>query len=109
MSKNQPADHQPKKPKVVELENGDRKVTFYDRNLTVVVQVAALDDFELLDKLASMEKRPAEVPGVIRQAIGDDQFDTVMDALRDKKTGRVSIVAGTEFFRDLFGALNPKS
>jgi hypothetical protein len=115
-----PQDRQPKKPKkpkVLVLENGDRRVTlpqYTDAKgepFVVDVLVEALDDFELLDKLGRMEEEvnPALVPGVIRTAVGEAGYERVMDVLRDEGSGRVSIGAGVEFFKALFGALNPKS
>lgn len=103
-----PEDHKPKKPTVNESDGG-KIVTLPYYGLTVTVLTDALDDFELLDRLATLEQNPAQIPGVLRQAVGDDQFAVVMDALRDKATGRVSMEAGVGFFRDLFGALNPNS
>ncbi len=106
-----PQDHKAKKPKIEDLEGGDKRVTFPD-GFSVVVYVAMLNDFELLDMLSRVdEKDPkfaGEVPALLRRAVGD-QFGLVMDHIRDEQTGRVSVEAGVQFFYQLFGALNPNS
>lgn len=70
-----------------------------------------LDDFELLDDLNALDQRDdaTRMPSVLRRFLGDAQFVKAMDLLRDKKTGRVTVEAGSEFVWDLMGALNPNS
>lgn len=102
-----PADHLPKaeKPKVEKVDGG-RKVTLSGVSVTVANE--ALDDFELLDDLRAVDvdSNASRLPALLRRIVGDD-YSAVMDALRDPKTGRVPIQAGTGFIKDLFGALNP--
>ena len=102
-----PQDHLPKveKPKVEKVEGG-KKVTL--SGVTVLVPDEALDDFELLDDLRAVDvdKNASRLPALLRRLVGDD-YTLIMDALRNKETGRVPIQSGTEFIRDLMGALNP--
>lgn len=114
-----PQDRQPKKPTVKDVGDGKR-VTFPEHVLRVVdgkpeplavtVPLAALDDFELLDDLRAIDvdQNASRLPGILRKLIGDD-YRNVMDALRDKTSGRVTVEAGTTFIKDLFEAVNPNS
>lgn len=118
-----PQDHKGKQPKVKEVDGG-RQVTFPDRPvrdstgkvvfvdektqpLVVTVPLEALDDFELLDDLRAVDvdQNLSRLPSLLRRLLEDD-YATAMNALRNEK-GRVTIEAGTEFIRDVFGALNP--
>jgi len=102
-----PQDHLTKveKPKVEKVDGG-KKVTL--SGVTVMVLDEALDDFELLDDLRAVDvdKNASRLPALLRRLVGDD-YTLIMDALRSKETGRVPIHSGTEFIRDLMGALNP--
>jgi hypothetical protein len=102
-----PQDHLPKaeKPKVEKVDGG-RKITL--SGVTVTVSDAALDDFELLDDLRAVDvdKNTSRLPALLRRIVGDEYPD-VMDALRDKDSGRVTISVAMAFIKDLFGALNP--
>ncbi|MFZ4894635.1 hypothetical protein ACL9RL_09310 [Plantibacter sp. Mn2098] len=100
-----PQDHQAKAPTVKTVEGG-REVTI--NGLTVTVADEALDDFELLDDLNSLEaeQKASRLPSILRRLVGDD-YAAVLEALRDKKTGRVSVGAGSTFIKELFGVLNP--
>ena len=117
----QPQDHLPKveKPKVesveVEVGEGDGARTVPAKRttiqgITVTVTDEALDDFELLDDLHAIDvdKNASRFPSLLRRLIGDD-YKAVMDGLRDKATGRVKVMSGTKFIRELLGALNPNS
>jgi len=102
-----PQDHKKPKPPVKEVDGG-KQVTI--SGVTVTVDNDALNDFELLDDLRAIdvEKNAARLPGILRKLVGDS-FGDVMNALRDEKTGRVTIESGTEFVKDLFEVLNPNS
>ncbi len=114
-----PQDHLPKveKPKVekvqVILEEGDKKRTVDGqrttiRGITVTVLDESLDDFELLDDLRAVDvdHNASRLPALLRRLVGDD-YRTVMDGLRDKTSGRVTIEAGSTFIRSVMEALNP--
>jgi len=114
-----PQDHLPKveKPTVekvqITLGEGDaaREVPAQRtviRGITVTVADEALDDFELLDDLRAVDvdQNPAHFPALLRRLVGDDYRD-VINGLRDKITGRVSIVTGAEFVKEIFEAINP--
>ncbi len=119
----QPEDHKPKvnKPKVekvdVEVIEGEgddqkkrlapaRRVTV--QGLSVTVTDEAVDDFEFLDDLRALNDTndPSRMPSMLRRMVGDD-YRRVMESLRDPKTGRVSIEAGSTFVLALIEALNP--
>jgi len=65
----------------------------------------ALDDFELLDDLGEVEAgNPARLPSVLRRLLGE-QYKPALEAIRDPKTGRVGVEAGSNFVNALFEAL----
>lgn len=105
-----PKDHQPKleRAKVEELPDGKR-VTI--RDITVEVSTAAINDFEILDDIRAVEvnRDPTRFPGLLRRLLGSEQYTAVLDRLRDKKTGRVTVEAGIEYTGALLRALNPNS
>lgn len=102
MTSTTPKDHKPKAdaPRTVEVQG-----------LSLRIDEAALDDFELLDDLNTVGSGKTEatlvVPRVLRSFLGSDQYRLVMDHLRDPHTGRVGIEAAGGFFADLLAALNP--
>ncbi len=120
-----PQDHQRKKPTVKEVDGGKR-VTFPDilartvdggtvekdgntLPLSVTVDTAALDDFELLDDMRGMDDgNHARMPAMLRRLVGDD-YKSVLEAFRDRETGRVPITKVAPWVQDLLGALNPNS
>lgn len=123
-----PQDHLEKvvKPKVESLEDGKR-ITFSDipardregktevvddkpRPLTVTVAFEALDDFELLDDLRAIDvdMNASRLPALLRRLVGDE-YDDVMNALRNRETGRVQIAPAQVWIRRLMEALNPNS
>jgi len=117
----QPQDHLTKveKAKVETVEvtvgEGDAERTVpakrtIIRGITVTVLDEAIDDFELLDDLRAVDVdgNAAHLPALLRRLVGDE-YKTVMDGLRDKDTGRVSIESGSMFVKEIFGALNPNS
>lgn len=78
--------------------------------ITVTVLDEALDDFELLDDLRAVDvdHNVSRLPSVLRRLVGDD-YQAVLDGLRDKVTKRVSVEAGSTFIRSVIEALNPNS
>lgn len=67
------------------------------------------DDFELLDALSEMQRtgEPSHTPGILRRLVGNEQTRVVINRLRDKETGRVSVDAGSDFVLKLLDALDP--
>jgi hypothetical protein len=120
-----PQDHQRKKPTVKEVDGG-KSVTFPDilartadgktiekdgntLPLTVTVDTVALDDFELLDDMRGMDDgNHARMPAMLRRLVGDD-YKAVLEAFRDRETGRVPITKVAPWVQELLGALNPNS
>lgn len=107
-----PADRKPKKPKVETVPEGFRVTMPIDgKPLTVTILTAAFDDWELLELLSGLDTKDprsiASLPSLLRRALADGDTDRVMDALRSKDTGRVSIRVGVAFVMDLFKAVNP--
>lgn len=106
----QPQDRQPKdeKPKVVETDAG---WTVTHRGVVLEIPREALNDFELLDDLAEVQKDPKtgspRVPSILRRLAGQDGFRAVTTALRDPETGRVPVQPALDFVGEVFVALNP--
>lgn len=84
------------------------------------IDPATMDDFELLDDLNALDQKEdaTRMPSVLRRFLtipdkdgdpDDSQFRLAMDTLRDKKTGRVTVEAGSRFVWDLLAELNPNS
>lgn len=114
----QPQDHKAKaeKPKIdkVEIEVDGRTIPASRVAITgivVTVPDEALDDFEFLDDLRAMQdlQDASRVPSLLRRLVTVEDYRRVLDALRDQKTGRVSIEAGSTFVSTLIEALNPSS
>lgn len=113
----QPQDRKPKqeKPKVVEttVRVGEREVDGWAVTMdgvTVHVPKEALDDFELLEELGQIQSSGkaamGTLPSILRRIVGDE-YKAVLDAFRDKETGRVPVSPVTKFTVDIFKALNP--
>lgn len=106
----QPQDRQSKqsKPKVEETDTG---WTVTHRGITITVPREALDDFELLDDLAELQRDQtrgaARVPSMLRRLTGQEGFRAVTDGLRDKDSGRVPASTAVMFVFEVFQALNP--
>lgn len=110
-----PQDHQPKiaKPKVTRSDTGFEVV---HGGLTILIDTAALNDFELLRDLGKMQdaalsdsKRLSMVTSVFDRFFGEEQGARIINALRDKETGRVTVQAASTYLFEVFGALNPES
>ena len=117
----QPQDHLEKvvKPKVENVEitvgEGEEARTIPAKRttiqgITVTIADEALNDFELLDDLRAVDvdRNMSRLPAVLRRLVGDD-YKVVLDGIRDKVTGRVSIESGSMFIRSVIEALNPNS
>src|SRR5690349_21824252 len=92
----QPQDHKPAEEK----SDGFIHATLLGREWLVPEE--ALDDFELLDDINSLEQKSdaSRMPSILRRLLGD-QWGDAMEALRDKETKRVSVEAGSKFVWDL--------
>ena len=105
-----PQDRKPKTEtaKAVKVDGG-WEVTH--QGITISVPLEALDDFELLDDLAELQRDPkraaVRVPSMLRRLAGDDGYRAVTDGLRDASTGRVTASEAVRFTFEVFGALNP--
>lgn len=113
-----------KKPKAASVPKGARKptdrkpkkpapLTCTVRGLHLKVAPGALDDWELLEVVASLDAggdqaAMLQLPGVVRRLLGDEQYAQVKDAVRDA-SGRVRAEAMGDFIGELFGALAPNS
>ncbi|MFJ6547455.1 hypothetical protein [Microbacterium sp. NPDC091676] len=96
-----PQDRKPKQ------KPGARTVTV--RGITVTVEDAALDDFELIEDFAAIQGGQTHlIPSAMRRLFGDD-FQRILDELRDEKTGRVRASEANTFFVDVFRELAPNA
>lgn len=115
MSKPVPQDHKQKevKPKVTKTTRdiAGRDVEGFEVEhcgVTVFVNREAFDDFEFLDDIANLENQKAQrMPMMLRRLVDDRDFRAIMDALRDRETGRPSIKAGTDYIQAVLRAVNP--
>lgn len=102
----QPQDH---KPKAAEVEKAARVLEI--RGVSYTLDEDALDDFELLGDLRSLDSGGTEaalsMPRILKAFLGADQYRTALDSIRDKDTGRVGIEAGAGFVGDLLKAISP--
>jgi len=100
-----PQDHQPPALKAKDL--GD-SFELTHNGVTMVIEKAAFDDFEVLDDIAQIEEgNAARLPSLMRRLFGDTQYRTMLDGLRDPQTGRVPLAKASEHLRDVFNAVNP--
>lgn len=108
----QPQDRKPKtvdvKPVTVETPDG---WTVTHHGITITVPRAALDDFELLDDMAEIQKDQkrgtVRMPSMLRRIAGDDGFRAVTEGLRDAETGRVPASTAVRYVFEVLQALNP--
>ena len=79
--------------------------------LELPVGSEAMNDFELFDQLNRFNETnaPMLLPRIVRGLFGDDQFNTVMDHLRDSETGRVKFESVVDFLTRAMAAIDPKS
>lgn len=86
-----------------------RTVHAHGRDWTIDVQ--RLNDFEVLAMMdiidAGGQRAVLKLPTALRAVLGDDQFQSAMDLLRDETTGRVSIEAGLLFTKDILSGIHP--
>lgn len=112
-----PQDHAPKqdtvKPSVERTAEG---FTVKHRGLTLSIPVDALNDFEMLRDLGTMQdpatpdaQKMAQVPQVFTRFFGSEQSGVVLNALRDPETKRVRVEVASGFLFEVIKALNPES
>jgi len=105
-----PQDHKSKvdAPKVTKTDAG-WDVTH--RGISFSVDGDALDDFELLDDLAELQRDSkrgtVRVPSMLRKLAGDEGFRAVSDGLRNPETGRTQASVAVQYVFEVFQALNP--
>ncbi len=77
------------------------------RGISVTVKDEALDDFELIEDFASIQSGKTHlIPSAMRRLFGDD-FQRILDELRDEESGRVKASDANRFFIEVFQELNP--
>lgn len=103
-SAKKPQDH--KQPEAKKTSEGYTGVV---RGLEVTVDAEVFEDFETLDDLREVDDDPTLAPRVMRRLFGHDQYRRVLDHLRDKDTGRVSVEDGVGFLSEAFEILFPNS
>lgn len=103
-----PQDRKAAKPKVT---TRDGKMTATVRGLRLTIEKELMDDWEVVERLALMEeeKNPVYMPLIMKQLLGEDQYMSVKDKIRDPKTNRITFEAGQQFFNELFEVFNPNS
>ncbi|MBW3081966.1 hypothetical protein [Bifidobacterium phasiani] len=97
-------------PTVATKDRKTRRLTI--DGITVDFDPAAVDDFELLADLNDVINGDAngrfKIADVIRRLLGD-QYQTVIDELRDPETGRVPVSKVEHFLVELFRKALPNS
>lgn len=108
-----PSDHKgkkkkSKKPRPIVHDTEDGKTVTVD-GITVTVPADAYDDFELLDLLHTLDtkRNGAQLPAILRRLVGEQEYATVMDKLRDEKTKRVPVKRASEFVLAVVKAARP--
>lgn len=102
-----PADRKPK----AEKADGPQVLEVELRGKTWRIEPGSADDFELLEDLGEADRTrdPQRLPGILKRILGHEQYREALDTIRDSRTGRVSVQAGTDFVLELFEAMNPNS
>lgn len=99
-AKKTPQDH---KPKTTETK------TVTVQNIEITIDPSVLDDMRLLHLMNKAQKGDAMAMDDVTATILADQYDTVLDALTDEKTRRVSTETFAAFISELFEKLAPNS
>lgn len=84
-----------------------KKITL-DNGFKAKVETDAMDDMELVEKLAALEDNPLLLPAIITHVLGDEQKRALYDHLRTE-AGRVPVAAVNEALQDLFEKLGDDS
>jgi hypothetical protein len=87
-----------------ELEDVPRTVEF--RGKSYVIDADAAGDVELIEALAELDEgNHLVLPRVVRSLVGSEQYAAFKESVRDADTGRVSVTALRDFFREIDAAL----
>lgn len=74
------------------------------------VDETSLDDMELLEDLAEIDKgNILKYPSAIERILGKDQKAKLYDKIRDPKTGRVTATAISEALTEIIELLNTQT
>lgn len=73
------------------------------------IDVAVLDDMELVDALAELEDNPLIFSKVITMILGDDKKRLYDHIKKTRNSDRVSVTAMSEEIEDILNALNSKN
>lgn len=99
-AKAKPQDHKPKQ--------GTKK-TVEVQGVKVTLDPDMFDDIVFLDHLDQMDQgNGLRIASVLRSLAGD-QYQKVVDALKDEDTGRVPIEAASAFVTEAMAAVDPNS
>lgn len=102
-----PADRKPPADTPKKQALGE-DVTVEVRGESFTVSRDVMTDFELLEDIAELDAgNLSRLPAALRRSLGDGQYERAKEVIRDPETGRITIDGAAEFYRDLFGALNP--
>lgn len=95
---------------VTTADRKPRRITI--DGVTIMFDPGTVDDFELLDDLNDVINGGGngrfKIVNVVKRLVGD-QYDTIMDALRDTDTGRVPVSKVEHFIVELFKKALPNS
>lgn len=90
-------DSDPTGPQPIELEV---------RGVSLAVDPADLDDFELMTDIGRLDDGDVSRLGVaLRRIVGPSKYVELMETCRDEETGRVSLDDGTAMFMEIFEAM----
>lgn len=95
---------QDRKKKVV-IEDGYRVLEL--RGVELRIREELFDDFELLDELSYVDENPGYAARLLRRMVGQIKYNELLEKIRDKETGRVSIEEGAQLLADLLEAATP--
>lgn len=73
------------------------------------IDVAVLDDMELVDALAELEDNPLAFSKVITMILGSEKKRLYDHIKKTRKSDRVSVTAMSEEIEDILNALNSKN
>lgn len=74
------------------------------------VDEASLDDMELLEDLAEIDKgNVLKYPSAIERILGKEQKAKLYDKIRDPETGRVTATATSEALTEIIEVLNSQT
>lgn len=79
------------------------------RGVKLTIDPDLFDDLDLLDAIDQInEGNGLRIAGALRKIAGG-QYNALRSALRDPKTGRISLTTAGEVFVEIVDAINPNS